>query len=96
MKNLPSILMMKLKILSDFKNEATYISGKGSRHNCHIWDSEDPQEVWEHERDSVKINIWCALGKTHIIGPTFFEATVVKARVIWKCCKITLILIEDV
>jgi hypothetical protein len=42
MKDLPSvtILMMKLKIMSDLSDEAAYhISGKVSRHNCHIWDS---------------------------------------------------------
>jgi len=44
-KDLPSviILMMKLKLMSDFGDEATYhISGKVSRYNCHIWDSETP------------------------------------------------------
>jgi len=66
MKYLPSvtILMVKLKIMSDFSDEATYhISGKVSRQNCHIWDSEIPQEIWQRERDSPKINISCALGK---------------------------------
>jgi len=49
MKDLPSvtILMMQLKIMSDLSDEAAYdISGKVSRHNSHIWDSETPQEVW--------------------------------------------------
>jgi hypothetical protein len=80
MKDLPSltILLMNLKIMPDFSDEATYhISGKVSRHNCHIWDSEIPQEVWQHERDSPNVIFWCALGKTNIIGPTFFEAVVV-------------------
>jgi hypothetical protein len=49
MKDLPSvtILMMMLKIMSDLSDEAAYhISGKVSRHNCHIGDSETPQEIW--------------------------------------------------
>jgi len=42
-----TILMMMLKIMSDFNDEAAYhISGKVSRHNCRIWDSETPQVVW--------------------------------------------------
>jgi hypothetical protein len=41
-----------------------------------------PQGVWEHERDSPKINIWCELGekKYNIIGPTFFQAVVVNGK----------------
>jgi len=49
MKDLSSVtvVMMNLKIMPDFSDEATYhISGKVIRHNCHIWDSETPQEVW--------------------------------------------------
>jgi len=49
MKDLPcvTILMMKLKIMSDLSDEAAYhISGKVSRLNCHMWDSETSQEVW--------------------------------------------------
>jgi hypothetical protein len=45
MQDLPSvtILMIKLKIISDFSDEATYyISGTVSRHDCRIWDSETP------------------------------------------------------
>jgi hypothetical protein len=49
MEDLPSVtkLIMKLKIMSDLSDKAAYhISGKVSRHNCRIWNSETPQEVW--------------------------------------------------
>jgi hypothetical protein len=58
-----------------FSDEATSdISGKfkGNR-----WEREKPQDVWQHERDSPKLNMWCALRKSRIIGPFFLkEATV--------------------
>jgi transposase len=64
-----------------FSDEATFhISGKVNRHNCCIWGIEKPQEVEEHERDSPKVNVWCALGKDRIIGPFFFEGWVVNSE----------------
>jgi hypothetical protein len=45
-----------------FSDEATFdVSGKVNRHNCRIWGSENPHEVMEHERDTPKLNVWCAL-----------------------------------
>lgn len=56
-----------------FSDEATFhISGKVNRHNCRIWGTENPNETVEHERDSLKVNVWCALGINRIIGPYFF------------------------
>jgi hypothetical protein len=58
-----------------FSDEANFhISGKvkGS-----VWGREKPQEVWQHGRDSPKLNEWCAYRKSYIICPFFFnEATV--------------------
>jgi hypothetical protein len=61
-----------------FSDEATFhISGKVNRHNCRIWGTEDPKEVFEYERDSPKTNVWCAMNKERIFGPYFFtEKTV--------------------
>ncbi|KAJ4435136.1 hypothetical protein ANN_23712 [Periplaneta americana] len=40
-----------------FSDEATFhVSGKGNRHNCRIWRSENPRVVIEYERDSHKWN----------------------------------------
>nr|XP_005998403.1 PREDICTED: uncharacterized protein LOC102358965 [Latimeria chalumnae]XP_005998404.1 PREDICTED: uncharacterized protein LOC102358965 [Latimeria chalumnae] len=64
-----------------FSDETTFhISGKVNRHNCRIWGTEKPQEVWQHERDSPKINVWCALRKSRIIGPFFFEEATVNGE----------------
>jgi hypothetical protein len=61
-----------------FSDEATlHLSGKVNRHNIRIWRSEDPHETVQHERDSPKVNVFCAMSKGKIYGPFFFaEATV--------------------
>lgn len=63
-----------------FSDEATFhVSGKVNRHNCRIWGTENPHNVREQERDSPKINVWCALAIDEVIGPFFFaEPTVTK------------------
>jgi hypothetical protein len=36
-----------------------------------------PHDFVEHERDSPKVNVWCALTRDRVIGPYFFaERTV--------------------
>jgi len=41
-----------------FSNVATsHIGGKVNNHRCHIWLREKPQEVWQHARDSPKLNV---------------------------------------
>jgi hypothetical protein len=57
-----------------FSNEATfYMSGKVNRHNCRIWGYENAHSFHEDERDSLKINVWCALYYNRVIGPFFFH-----------------------
>jgi hypothetical protein len=56
------------------------VSGKVNRHNCQIWGSENPHEVMEHEHDTPKLHVWCALTPASVIGTFFFEeATVTEA-----------------
>ena len=49
---------------------------KVSRHSC-IRGSENQREVCEAERDSPKLNLWCALMKNNLIGPFLFAEKVV-------------------
>lgn len=57
-----------------FSDEATFhVCGKVNRHNCRIWGSENPHAVIEYQRDSPKLNVWCCLMKTGVIGPFFFQ-----------------------
>lgn len=57
-----------------FSDEATFhISGRVNRHNCRIWGDENPHELYEHERDSPKVSVWCGMSRNRIYGPFFFD-----------------------
>ena len=46
-------------------------------HNVRIWGSEHPHEVVQYQRDSPKLNVFCALSRRQMYGPfCFAEATV--------------------
>jgi hypothetical protein len=56
-----------------FSDEATFhVSGHVHRHKVRIWANERPHDFVEHERDSPKVNMWCALTRDRVIGPYFF------------------------
>ncbi|KAJ4434333.1 hypothetical protein ANN_22890 [Periplaneta americana] len=59
-------------------DEATFhTSGKINKHNCRVWGTQKPHRIIEHERDSPKVNVFCALSQRKLYGPFFFiEATV--------------------
>jgi hypothetical protein len=72
-------LLQKLKATDKisrrtFCSECTFhLSGKVNRHNVGIWETEPPRhEVLEHERDSPKFNVFCAVSKYRMYGPFFF------------------------
>ena len=55
-----------------FNHEATFhLSGKVNRHNVRIWGLQNPHEALEHERDSPKVSVFCALSQTKVYGPFF-------------------------
>jgi hypothetical protein len=54
------------------------VCGRVHRHNLRIWGNERPLAYRKHERDSPKVNVWCALKHGGVLGPFFFaEQTVV-------------------
>lgn len=61
-----------------FSDEATFhLSGKVNRHNVRIWGTEHPHTIVEYERDSPKVNVFCAISRHKVYGPFFFaERTV--------------------
>lgn len=61
-----------------FSDEATFhLNGKVNKHNVRIWAAETPHAFEEHERDSPKCNVFCAVSKSKVYGPFFFaEKTV--------------------
>ena len=65
-----------------FADEATFhVSGKVNKHNIRIWGSQNPCEVLERERDSLKINVWCGLMHNQIIGPFIFAESTITANI---------------
>ncbi|GFX41397.1 DUF4817 domain-containing protein [Trichonephila clavipes] len=56
-----------------FTNEATfYLCGKVNRHNLRFWGTENVHGTLEHQRDSPKGNVFCALSNTCVLGPLLF------------------------
>lgn len=63
-----------------FSDEATFhVCGKVNRHNCRVWGTENPHLVVEYQRDTPKVNVWCCLLKTGVIGPFFFGEPTITA-----------------
>jgi len=56
-----------------FSNEATFqVSGAVNRRSVRIWGSENPHAYVEHQRDSPKVNVFCAISSQKVYGPFFF------------------------
>lgn len=61
-----------------FSDESTFhLSGHVNTNNVRIWGSENLHEMVQVQRDSPKINVFCAVSRRKVYGPFFFgEATV--------------------
>jgi hypothetical protein len=68
-----------------FSDETFHISGKVNCHNVCIWGTQDPRETVEHERDSPKMNDFCAISQTKGYGP-FSKEKQLLGDYISKCC----------
>jgi hypothetical protein len=54
-----------------------HVSGAVNYRNVRIWVSENPHAYVEHQRDSPKVNVFCAVSSQKVYGPFFFaEETV--------------------
>ena len=48
-----------------FRDETTFhVSGAVNRRNVRIWGSENPHAYVEHQRDSTKVNVFCAISQS--------------------------------
>lgn len=53
----------------EFSDKATsHLGGKINRHNVRSWDSENPPVIYEHKRDSPKVNVFCAISNTKVMS----------------------------
>ena len=56
-----------------FSDESCFhLSGLVNKHNCRIWSTNNPHFTVETAMNSAKVNVWCAMSRTQIIGPYFF------------------------
>jgi hypothetical protein len=61
-----------------FSDETTFhLSGKVNRHNVRILGLQNPHTTPEHERDSSKVNVFCAISQRKVYGPFFFDENAV-------------------
>jgi hypothetical protein len=62
-----------------FSDERTFhVHRKVNFHNIQVWGMEQPWRVIKHERDSPKVNVFCAILKTKIYGPFFFSERTIR------------------
>jgi len=55
-----------------FGDESSFhLSGKVNKHNVRIWGTENPRELVQYVRDSLKVNVFCAVSRTKVYGPFF-------------------------
>jgi hypothetical protein len=56
-----------------FSDEASFhLSGKVNRHNVRIWGTENPRATVQHIRDSLNVNVFCAISSRKVYGLFFF------------------------
>ncbi|KAJ4452061.1 hypothetical protein ANN_03577 [Periplaneta americana] len=71
-----SVVFRFVKVI--FSDEITFhINEKVNKHNVRIWESENPHFILEVERDSPKLNVFCAVSKLKVYGPFFFQENTV-------------------
>jgi len=57
-----------------FSDEAAFhVSGAVNRRNVRIWGSESPHACVEHQCDSPKVNVFCAIASRKVYAPFFFH-----------------------
>ncbi|GBM10111.1 hypothetical protein AVEN_92930-1 [Araneus ventricosus] len=65
-----------------FSDESTFhISGKVNRYNSRMWGTEKPSTVIEHEYDSAKVNVFCAISSRKLYSPFFCSERSVTSNV---------------
>ena len=63
---------------AQFSDEATFhVSGAVNRRNVRIWVSENPHAYVEHQRESPKVNVFCAISSQKVYGTFFFAEEIV-------------------
>ena len=59
---------------------AFHVNGKVNKHNTGIWDAENPHEILEHQRDSPKVTMFCAMSKKAVYELFVFKGATVNGE----------------
>ncbi|PSN35202.1 hypothetical protein C0J52_22958 [Blattella germanica] len=58
---------------NNFSDETTFYTN--DRQNVWIWGTEHPHETVQHERDSPKVHVFCAVSNARVYGPFYSRTT---------------------
>jgi hypothetical protein len=59
-----------------FSDEAWFhLSGHVNSQNTRLWAATNPHTTLEKPLHSMKVGVWCAMSRTRIVGPIFFDTT---------------------
>jgi len=62
-----------------FSDKATFhINGTINQHNVRIWSMEHRHETVKHQRDSPRVNVFCAVSQKMVYGPFYFDEKTIK------------------
>ena len=50
-----------------------HLNGTVNKKTFRYWASENPRELHQRQLHSLKVTVWCGLGKCRLFGPCFFE-----------------------
>ena len=62
-------------------SQTFHVSGLINRHNSRIRGSQNPHKIYELERDSPKLIVWCGIMHDKIIGPFLFTEKSIAAQI---------------
>jgi hypothetical protein len=73
-------MLQRIGEYNDFLTRVCF-SDEVNRHKVRNWGLETPRIVLENERDSPKMNVWCALMHHEVTGPFFYSECTISAIV---------------
>jgi hypothetical protein len=77
----------KMRLLQALTPTTFHISRKVNRHNVRIWQTEQPHTQLEHQCDSPKVNVFCAVSREKVHDPFSSLQQLWLATHLWTCWK---------
>jgi hypothetical protein len=58
-----------------------HITGHMKTQHCCVWRDEQRHEIYEHVRDSARVNAWCRIMSDHVVGSSFRVENTIKLNI---------------